>query len=94
MKLDYSIRLHKSIKGVHLISWREPKKRTQYFNLNYVPYALAIYLRLMPQKDGVSFTNFLYDFDHDALDNIKTDGIIQSVKSVTLGKILRIKGDV
>tara|TARA_R110000868_G_scaffold407695_1_gene689384 strand:+ start:204 stop:446 length:243 start_codon:yes stop_codon:yes gene_type:complete len=69
--LDYTVKLAKTLTGVILVAWREPKKRYQLIGQSNVPYHLASYLQLMPSIDGPFFTHKLYSFDHNDLDTLE-----------------------
>lgn len=77
----YIVTLAKSLGGkVCLVSWREPHGKTKYVNTSRPPYHLASFIMLMPKDPyWTDFTNDLYDFSHEDLDNLKPDDTISRV---------------
>lgn len=77
----YIITLAKTFNDkVHLVSWREPHGKTKYMNTSHPPYPLAAFIMLMPRNPyWTEFTDYLYDFSHEDLDNLKPDDTISHV---------------
>lgn len=70
------VQLRKTLSGVIVSSYRiEGRRRT--YDIKTIPYALAIYLRLMPENYNASpyFSRKLYDFSNEELDELSADGI-------------------
>jgi hypothetical protein len=72
----YTVRLVKRIGGVRIASWRRHGHRATK-NIKMIPYLLATYLQLIP--DANRFSDKLYDFSCNDLDELKTCEVVTKI---------------
>ena len=72
----YTVKLVKRIGGVRLASYRKHGFLVSK-NISMVPYFLATYLELMPC--AVGFSDKLYDFSCNDLDDLKTCEVVTKI---------------
>jgi hypothetical protein len=65
----YTVCLRKTLNRVVVQSYRR-KGSSKRLGVSHIPYRLAEYLALMPNRGNLDFSNQLYDFTHKDFDSI------------------------